>query len=93
MPHQYTMTSTPSNQVVLTRPGRLHGILLQAVPAGATIRVDDTVRFAQGTVSAVSTGSNTVGLFTSSIAGLDIGLNTGLVVALSSNGVATLIYE
>lgn len=91
--HLYTLVSTPSNQVVLTRPGVLHAVLVNAVPAGATVRIDDTQRFAAGTVSASATSSNTVGQFTSSVWGLNIGLNTGLVVAASSNGVATLVYE
>lgn len=94
---QYALISAPSNTVIQTRPGVLHSVLFGVNTAGSTVRIDDTHRFAAGTVSASATSSNTVGLFTGTATGLNIGLNTGLVVAVSSNSVGlssiTIEYE
>lgn len=90
--HLYVAISTPSNQVVLQRPGTLYSVT-GTFPAGATVRVDDAHSFNQGVLNINASSSNTVGHFGGTTTGLGIGLNTGLVVAVSSNAAVTVEYE
>ena len=81
--HKYAFLSSGSNNVVKADVASLygfHGVL----PAGGTIRVDDAHSFNQGVLDINAVGSNTVGRFGIGITN-GIGLNTGLVVAFSSN--------
>lgn len=90
--HRYAAISATSNTVLLTAPGTLYGIV-GTFPAGSVVRVDDSHRFPQGVLDINARSSNTVGHFGSSTTGLGIGLNTGLVVAVSSNASVTVEYE
>ena len=81
--HRYAFLSSGSNNVVKADVATLYG-LHGVLAAGGTIRVDDTHSFNQGVLDLNATGSNTIGRF--GIGLIDgIGLNSGLVVAFSSN--------
>lgn len=90
---KYKYISVPSNTVVSTAPGTLYSIS-GTFPAGAIVRVDDSHSFAQGVLDVNAKSSNTVGAFSSATRfGIGIGLDTGLVVSVSSNAAVTIEYQ
>ena len=89
---RYAFISATSNTVVATKPSTLYSIT-GTFPAGAAVRVDDSHTFAQGVLDINATSSNTVGRFVQTTFGRGLGLNTGLVVAVSSNAAVTVEYE
>lgn len=89
-PHLYAYISATSNTVVTTRPGTLYGVH-GTFPGG--VRIDDTDRFAQGVLDINAVSSNALGYFAAPHAGLHIGFNEGLAVAVSSNSKITIEYE
>ena len=90
---RYAYISAPSNTVLSTRAGTLYSIT-GTFPAGSIVRVDDTHSFAQGVLDINAKSSNTVGAFSAAtVFGQGLGLNTGLVVAVSSNAAVTVEYE
>lgn len=91
--HKYAYVSAASNQVISTQSGSLYSIT-GTFPAGSLVRVDDTHSFAQGILNINARSSNTVGAFSASTT-FDggLGINTGIVVAASSNASVTVEYE
>ena len=89
----YKFISAPSNTVVKQGYGILHSIT-GTFPSGGTVRIDDSHSFGQGVLNINASSSNTVGIFGGSTTfGQGLGLNTGLVVAVSSNASITIEYE
>ena len=90
----YSFLSSGSNNVVLTRPGTLYSIHTSGI-GGGLVRLDDSHRFPQGVLNLHETAtlsSNTVGVFTGTVEFKEgIGLNTGLVVAYTSNTAGVLV--
>jgi hypothetical protein len=90
---RYAYISATSNTVVKTGPGKLYSIN-GTFPTDSVVRIDDTHRFAQGILDINAVSSNTVTVvkgatnFT-----IGVGLDTGLVVAVSSNAKVTLEYD
>ena len=94
---RYARVSAASNTVILQRtagqgPARLHGVV-GTFPAGSVARIDDSHSFTEGVLNINAAGSNTVGHFGANVTNLDIGINTGIVVAVSSNAQVTIVYE
>lgn len=89
---QYKFISAPSNTVVKTGYGKLYSITGN-FPAGSIVRVDDAHSFNQGVLNINATSSNTVGQFAASTNFEGLGINTGIVVAVSSNAAVTIEYE
>lgn len=89
----YKFISSPSNTVVKTGYGMLHSITGN-FPSGTIVRVDDSHSFPQGVLDINASSSNTVGKYGGTTTfGQGLGLNTGLVVAVSSNAAITIEYE
>lgn len=90
---RYAYISNTSNTVVKAAFGTIYSIT-GTFPAGALVRVDDTHSFAAGVLDINAKSSNTVGAFSAATVFTNgIGLNTGLVVAVSSNASITIEYE
>ena len=90
--HRYAFLSSGSNNVVKRGSGTLYG-LHGVLGAGGTIRIHDAHSFGQGVLDLNSSSSNTLGNFGIGLTD-GIGLDTGLVVAYTSNtsGI-TIEYE
>lgn len=89
---QYTYISATSNQVVRTRPGKLLGVV-GGFAGGGQVYINDAHTFGQGVLNHNAVSSNTVGKFTAPVTGLDIGLNVGLAVSVTSNATITIVHE
>lgn len=88
----YKYISAPSNTVVKTGYGRLYSITGN-FPSGSVVRVDDAHTFNQGVLDINAASSNTVGRFGANTRFEGLGVNTGIVVAVSSNAAVTIEYE
>lgn len=84
--------SAPSNTVVKTGYGRLYSIT-GTFPSGSIVRVDDTHSFGQGVLNINATSSNTIGKFNANTKFEGLGVNTGIVVAVSSNADVTIEFD
>jgi len=93
MPSSYTYISATSNTVVKRNIGKLFSITGN-FPAGSIARVDDSQSFPQGVLDINAVSSNTVGKFGANTTfGQGLGINSGIVVAVSSNAAVTIEYE
>ena len=89
----YKYISATSNTVVKTGYGTIYSITGN-FPTGTIVRVDDAHSFNHGVLDLNATSSNTIGRYGSNTTfGVGLGLNTGLVVAVSSNASITVEYE
>lgn len=89
---RYAFISATSNTVVQRVPGALHGVFGN-FPSGSIARIDDAHSFPQGVLDINAASSNTVARIGAPVTGLDIGLNSGLVIAVSSNAAVTVAYD
>lgn len=87
----FAYLASGSNNVVSRTPGTLYSIS----GSGGYVRVHDAHTFAQGVLDMNAASSNTVGVFSvPTTFGRGLGLNTGMVVAFSSNSLGvTVEYE
>jgi hypothetical protein len=88
----YTRISATSNTVVQTRMGRLQAVV-GTFPTGSIVRIDDAHSFNAGVLNINAASSNTIGHFSANVTDLGIGVNTGLVVSVSSNAQITIVHE